>query len=131
MLTWRDDPAGGQGKHCNVPRLLEYHGIKLGRWLCYQRRKMLGKSVGGVTLTLLPEHKNLLQALVEAGQLVLQIRKRVAMKCDWDQYYKMLIEWRDDPAFGNGKSCNVPSLYMYRGARLGEWLKEQRRQLRD
>ena len=53
------------------------------------------------------------------------------MKYDWDQYYALLLEWRDDPECGKGQHCNVKSLQEYHGAKLGEWLKDQRRQLRD
>ena len=128
MLAWRDDPAGGAGKHCNVPRTTVYGGTHLGRWVDLQRRKMLQKTIGNVVSKLDPAQKQLLQPLVDSGELTLVFKNREKPR-NWDEYYALLIAWRDDVA--GGVHCNVPHNTIYQKSKLGEWLKEQRRQLRD
>ena len=48
----------------------------------------------------------------------------------WEDTYELLLLWGRDVEGGNGKSCEVPPQQMYKGVRLGEWLKKQKQTFR-
>ena len=60
----------------------------------------------------------------------MELRERDG-KMDFEELFRLLIEWRDDPAGGDGVHCNAKQTEVYKGRKLGFWLTQQRRPLRD
>ena len=122
LLRWRDDPKGGNGKHCNVPtKTPPYRGESLDHWLTTQRSlRKKGE--------LAPDRLKKLQELVDKRQLFWNFDEERSNK--WNQMFELLEEWGKDPLGGNGEHYNVPKEAprgIYKGERLGEWLSRQRK----
>lgn len=111
LLKWKDDPAMGEGQHCNVPQECIYDGWPLGVWL--ERQKYLLSRNG-----MQKAQRDKLSALMSSGVLNWQVPQ-------WNARYSLLLQWRDDPTRGNGVHCNVALDEVYKGQELGKWLCTQ------
>lgn len=61
--------------------------------------------------------------------LVLQEQEQ-SRKQVFDEWYALLLQWRDDPEGGNGSHCNIVKSYQYKDKMLGRWLCTQRQKLK-
>jgi len=129
---WRADPFHGNGDPSGRTLMrsrTKYQGKMLGAWLKQVKHKFFYPYYNnGNTDPLNSYETSKIQGLVDAGHIENENAKR------FDQMYGLLLKWRDDPLFGNGQHCNVPTASTYRnpsdwkheGQYLGNWLRTQR-----
>ena len=94
---------------CNVPKEYIYKGVRLGKWCNTQRQAYKGKG----TAILNQERIDKLQSIgfyLESTDYN-----------NFDDVFNILCEYKEE--FGD---CNVPSRFIYKGFRLGEWCQRQR-----
>merc|ERR1712166_717821 len=128
LIKWRDDPELGAGKHCNVPSTAVYLGANLGDWLRKQRGRLRDACRGKVSgQNLTDVQTSQLKKLEFAGQLCLDVPERRS----WEESFKLLLAWRDDPDGGGGEHCNIAQEANFRGHSLGRWLSLQMSRFRN
>ena len=128
LIKWRDDPELGAGKHCNVPSTAVYLGANLGDWLRKQRVRLRDAARGKVSGQNLSDvQKSQLKNLESAGQLCLDVPERRS----WEESFKLLLAWRDEPDGGGGEHCNIAQEANFRGHSLGRWLSLQMSRFRN
>ena len=94
--------------HCNVPRLYEEDGIKLGPWLVTQRQVKKGNLSGDLS----SERIERLEALGVVWN---------PLEDQWERNFAFLEKFKEQEGH-----CNVPRSHEEDGIKLGKWLDSQR-----
>ena len=93
--------------HCRVPKVAEYHGVKLGVWVHDQRR---AHKKGDLS----EERKARLNE-IEFTWVMVERRR------SWDESFELLKAYKDEHGH-----CRVPQRAEFGGFKLGAWVSTQR-----